>query len=188
MLILLLSQCDHAKSVDQLEKYETEMSVKVGAISPEGLALAELAGQATVPMIEKSVIQANIDHTAQSYVGRYHVSISCQDPMVSCQSGTADFILNLLPDGTAHRTIIHFGTITFESIKQYRQDAWSYQPELQQITLHRANGVEFFYNIKESDRTIMNLNKIRNFSKRNRDFFSQGGAFPLHAYELKRIN
>lgn len=187
LVLFNLNKCDHSTLVDTLEAYDVEMQAKKEVSNAEGIVLADVAGQATAPSSEKSLTHLSVEHAAQPYVGRYHVSVSCQDPLVSCKNGSADFILNLLPDGTAHRTIIHLGTITFESVKQYRQDKWSYQPELNQITLHRASGVEFFYTIKDNNTIVMNRNKIRNYTQKNIKFFSRGGAFPMKSYELKRV-
>lgn len=186
-VVFNFNKCDHSTLVATLEAHDAEMQAKKELSHAEGLILAEIAGQATAPAFEKVLTSLTVEHEAEPYVGRYHVSVSCQDPFVSCDNGSADFVLNLLPDGTAHRTIIHLGTITFESVKQYRQDKWSYQPELEQITLHRASGVEFFYNIKDSHTIVMNIEKILNSSNQNIKFFSQGGAFPMKAYELKRM-
>lgn len=48
---------------------------------------------------------------ARNFIGRYHANIPCEDDFVACEKGTAEFILNLLPDGTVHRSIIHYGKI-----------------------------------------------------------------------------
>lgn len=188
LVILAITGCNSSSSTEALEKYDAEMQSQKGISNEEGRTLTDIAGQATVPVFEKHQTKSSIDEQAMPYVGRYYVSISCDDPLVSCESGHADFILNLLPDGTAHRTIIHLGTITFESHKQYRQDTWSYQPELKQITLHRANGVEFFYTMKDTHTMVLNREKVRNFTQTNIDFFAQGGAFPLENYVLKRAD
>ena len=180
--------CHQASSIDELERYDLEMRGNVPASSVDGRVLTDVAGKPVVPVLEEHSASHIVDKVAQPFVGRYYVSVSCDDPMVSCDSGTADFILNLLPDGTAHRTIIHLGTITFESHKQYRQDTWSYQPELNQITLHRATGVEFYYNVTDQDTIVMNREKIRNFTEKNIEYFNQGGAFPLQDYRLVKKN
>lgn len=188
LVLFELSACNHASSIEDLEKYDAEMQSQRGSLEAEGRTLTDIAGKATMPIVDKDHQQKSIPPDAMPFVGRYYASISCEDPLVSCDQGNADFILNLLPDGTAHRTIIHLGTITFESHKQYRQDTWSYQPELNQITLHRASGVEFFYNIEDKNTMVMNREKIRTFTSKNVEFFAQGGAFPIKSYALKRID
>lgn len=62
-----------------------------------------------------------LSKNAMPYVGRYRVDISCSDPYVGCERGTANFILNLLADGTAHRSIVHMGKIMFNSSHQDHQ-------------------------------------------------------------------
>lgn len=188
LVLIELAGCSQSTSTEALEKYDAEMQRQRNVSNEEGRTLTDIAGKATAPALEKTLSKASIDPQAVPYVGRYYASISCEDPLVSCESGHADFILNLLPDGTAHRTIIHLGTITFESHKQYRQDTWSYQPELKQITLHRASGVEFFYTMQDTNTMVLNREKVRNFTQTNIDFFAQGGAFPLENYVLKRAD
>ena len=188
LVLFELTACNQSSSTEELEKYDAEMQSQKGTVSEDARTLTEIAGKATAPVVEKTQTKSTIDEQAMPYVGRYYASISCTDPLVSCESGNADFILNLLPDGTAHRTIIYLGTITFESHQQYRQDTWSFQPELNQITLHRASGVEFFYTVQDHHTMVMNREKIRNFTQKNIDFFAQGGAFPLENYVLKRTD
>ncbi len=152
----------------------------------EGKKLTEVAGQATLPVATKAIEETphTIPQSAEPYVGRYQTVIRCDDPFVACEKGTADFIVNLLADGTAHRSIIHLGQITFASDVQYHQDHWSYDLEHHQIILHRGNGVEFFYHIDPDQNLVMDLAKISNQTKRNRQYFAQGNAFPKYAYRL----
>ncbi len=150
-----------------------------------GKKLTDVAGQTAVP-IEEEGLSVSVSDNALPYVGRYHVVVDCKDPIVYCEKGTADFILNLLPDGTAHRTIIHAGSITFASEHQYRQDHWKYDDINHQIILLRMNGVEFFYDIDKDKNLMMNLDKIANASEVNKKFFQDGHPFPHEAYVIKR--
>ncbi|OTG68697.1 hypothetical protein B9T25_04205 [Acinetobacter sp. ANC 4470] len=50
--------------------------------------------------------------------------------------------------------------------------------------MHRGNGVAFFYHIDQAQSLVMDLAKISNQTKRNRQYFAQGNAFPQHAYRL----
>lgn len=188
LMLFELTACNQSSSIEELEKYDAEMQRQNGTSNQDARALTDIAGKATAPAAEKTLTHSAVNQQAIPFVGRYYASISCADPLVSCDSGSADFILNLLPDGTAHRTIVYLGAITFASDQQYRQDTWSYQPELHQITLHRASGVEFFYTVKDNKAMVMNREKIRTFTQTNIDFFEQGGAFPLEDYVLKRID
>ena len=41
----------------------------------------------------------------------YHTRISCEDNFADCETGEAEYILNLLPDGTAYWNVVHFGRV-----------------------------------------------------------------------------
>ena len=153
--------------------------------------LTELAAK-TVNTQQENIINREqskrpISQNAQQYVGRYFTQVECTDPFVQCPEGTADFILNLLSDGTAHRTIIHLGKVTFASKLQYRQDRWSYDATAHQIILHRASGVEFFYDLDAENNLVMDLEKIRSATETNRRYFAEGNPFPSRAYTLVKI-
>lgn len=150
-----------------------------------GKKLTEVAGQAAIPAGDEFIAQGVTDNELP-YVGRYHARVDCKDPVVFCSEGTADFILNLLDDGTAYRIIIHSGKITFASEKQYRQDHWKYDEINHQIILKRESGVEFFYDIDDAKNITMNLDRIANGSEVNKKFFQEGNPFPHEAYKLKR--
>lgn len=186
LVVLKLTACDQSSKIEELEKYDVEMRSQMQSSTEDGRVLTEVAGKAVAPVTQQKIGSNHLDQAAQPYAGRYHVSVSCEDPIVKCNGGSADFILNLLPDGTAHRTIIHLGTITFESHQQYRQDRWIYHPEMNQIILQRANGVEFLYTVNGVNSIVMDRRKIRDYSPKNIEYFAQGGAYPLHDYVLKR--
>ena len=63
-----------------------------------------MAGQATAP-IQTVATEHHIPANHLSYVGRYTTQISCEDKFVMCERGTVDYILTLLPEGTAHRIL-----------------------------------------------------------------------------------
>lgn len=132
---------------------------------------------------------SNIVLSAQEkqYVGRYQTVIDCEDQFVSCNQGTADFMLHLLEDGTAHRSVIHSGKITFHSAEQHRQDQWSYDSTRHQIILQRANGVKFFYDIPHEGQLQMNLEKTAHATVKNRAYFTAGYALPAKAYTLVKV-
>ncbi len=53
----------------------------------------------------------NYPEADQQYAGRYHTRISCEDNFADCETGEAEYILNLLPDGTAYWNVVHFGRV-----------------------------------------------------------------------------
>ena len=184
--MLCLTACDLNTNVQSPVVEDKSSSAKKEHITEELKAkkLTDVAGQAVVPVMQESE-KSFVPSEAQSYIGRYKVTISCDDAFVSCNEGTAEFIINLLEDGSAHRTIIHLGTITYASVKQYNKDRWSYDEKAHQIILHRASGVQFFYNIRSDKSLKMDLNKIANATEVNQKYFREGGALPQKAYVLK---
>ena len=135
---------------------------------------------------DEASLQQPLDATALTYAGRYQASISCEDAFARCEQGNAEFILNLLPDGTAHRTFIHMGRVEFSSSRQYRQDHWRYDAEHHQIILHRESGVEFYYDLDPQHNLIINLELIANASAKNQEYFNSH-PFPQKAYTLQRV-
>lgn len=153
----------------------------------EGQRLRQIASEVVAPGRSR-VSNSKVPEQARPYIGRYKVVMRCDDPFIHCKEGTADFVISLLEDGSAHRSIIYLGSIQSASEDQYRQDRWSYQPESHQIILHRASGVEFFYNIDRDGNIVMDLDKIANATAVNRDYFAKTNRFPTQAYKLIKID
>lgn len=166
-------------------------AVQVGALDAEsqkGRALLDVAlGQEGSISAKQSSNVGLVAKEALPYVGRYVTKINCDDAYVGCDSGEADFIVSLLPNGIAHRMIKHRGSITFTSNQQYRQDRWSYDPNVHQIILHRASGVDFFYDINSQKNIVMDLDKIANVTETNQQYFAEGNPMPMKAYVLEKI-
>ena len=80
------------------------------AQSDHGKKLTEIAGQATIPH-DSGLDPAPVPEHAKVFIGRFHANVKCDDHFIPCKEGNADFILNLLPDGTVHRSIIQFGKV-----------------------------------------------------------------------------
>lgn len=148
--------------------------------------LTDLAGKATMPKAQEIQVKTLLIDEAQPFIGRYQVEIDCHDPFVDCQQGVANFIITLLPDGTARRSIVYMGKIMFASNQRYQQDQWFYDQADHQIILRRSNGVEFFYDIDEQHNLIMNLDKIAHANKINKQFFSNENPLPELSYVLKK--
>lgn len=183
---IALSSCSRPTTVEVPD--ESKINPERSVSDAEGQRLTDVASRATMPSFEREEVTSNpIAEDLQKYVGRYHVEISCDDPIVRCDSGHAEFILNLLPDGSAHRIIIHLGKITSATNSQYRDDLWSYDTEANQIIIHRSNGVELFYDIDKDQNLMFSIEKTEQFSDVNKTFFSEGNPRPLRPYKLIKI-
>lgn len=185
----LITGCDHTNSFEDLERQSNEFRNAQHEQAGEGRKLAEVAGKATLPSHEQnSTKKLQLSERAQQLVGRYRVVVDCADPFVHCDRGSAEFILNLLPDGTAHRIFIHMGKVTYNSNNHYRRDTWAYDHGLDEVILIRGSGVQFYYDIDQQGNLMMNLDKIANFTPENRQYFSEGHPFPKLAYKLSRVD
>lgn len=148
--------------------------------------LTEVAGQATAP-IQTVATEHHIPENHPSYVGRYTTQISCEDKFVMCERGTVDYILTLLPDGTAHRIFVNAGQISYDNEKKYRKDLWFYDEDAHQIVVARASGVNFYYNIHQDHNLIMDKHKIAIATENNREYFKTN-PLPSQNYHLIRAS
>lgn len=148
--------------------------------------LTEVAGQATAPM-QTAATEHHIPENHLTYVGRYTIQISCEDKFVMCESGKVDYILTLLPDGTAHRIFVNAGQISYDNKKKYRKDLWFYDEDAHQIVVARASGVNFYYNVDQDHNLIMDKNKIAIATENNREYF-KSNSLPSQNYHLIRAS
>ena len=177
-----LMGCNKPLEDSVAQQIKKETSAQSGE---QAKSLTDVAGRATVPVGEtESGLKNTMPQSAQPYIGRYQATISCDDPFVRCKEGTADYVINLLEDGIAHRNLIHSGQISFASNPYHRQDRWSYDVQNHQVILYRSNGVEFFYNIDKDQNLVMDLEKIAHASALNEQYFAEGNPFPQQAYRL----
>ena len=185
-VLLGLAGCNQPLEEPVAEQMELEnQAVNSSSPDTEGNKLTQVAGQATLPPVDNTTdTRKKIPESAEPYVGRYRSAISCSDPLMKCKEGTADLVINLLQDGRAYRTVIHFGKITFASNLYRRQDYWSYDSAHHQVIVHRSNGVDFFYDIDQDQNLVMDLDKIAHASERNEQYFADGNPFPQQAYRL----
>lgn len=184
LVVIAFIGCEQQAHLDPI--VDSALSEKI-AQQVEGQKLRQIATQ-VVPPARHRISTRKVPEDALPYVGRYQVVMSCEDRFAYCKQGTADFMISLLEDGTAYRSIIHLGRITFDTENQYRQDAWSYDKQNHQIILHRASGVEFFYDIDAEGHIIMDLDKIASATETNRKYFAQGHPLPMYAYKLEKID
>ena len=148
--------------------------------------LTEVAGQATAP-IQTAATEHHIPENHLTYVGRYTIQISCEDKFVMCERGKVDYILTLLPDGTAHRIFVNAGQISYDNKKKYRKDLWFYDEDAHQIVVARASGVNFYYNVDQDHNLIMDKNKIAIATENNREYF-KSNPLPSQNYHLIRAS
>lgn len=205
----LLSACDSQKSQlerqmtsDQAEQMtaasaETEAFDEV-ALVPEteskeaGRKLTEIAGQASLPA-EKNLHEKDdvLSKDALKYAGRYSTKIPCTDAFARCQKGQADYILSLLADGTAHRTIVYLGRMYSDKTQSnggqfYRQDRWSYDAKNHEVVLHFVEGYDFYYKVIDSHHLVIDLEKNQQQEKVHLDVDGKNYLQPEKAYSLKK--
>ena len=155
-------------------------------------SLTKVAGQATLA-VQQLDLNNTLPEEAKVYVGRYLARIPCDDGFIPCKEGTAEFILNLLPDGTVHRSIIHYGKVfadkpvTEASNTTYRKDMWSLDHVNHEIIVHRTEGVIFYYHIQDKNHLVMDVARIHNDKVgANKAMFKSGYPKPAKAYVLTR--
>lgn len=67
----------------------------------------------------------------------------------------------------------------------YRRDTWSVNLDENELIVHRKEGVNFYYQIKDPQHLVMDLDKINNGNEgKNKDIFARGYPKPERAYEL----
>jgi hypothetical protein len=202
----LLSACDSSKSNNkQQSSSDTQHSSSEIALQEatqavpanDGKKLSEVAGQATLPAMAEvkgfSPQHQSLPSKAEAFVGRYHVQISCDDPFAKCDQGSAEFIINLLADGTAHRTFVYMGKISYEnsdikSNRSYQKNTWIYDEAQHEIIVNRIEGIQFFYKVDAQNNLIMDIDRILNGTEENRLYFSQHHTAPTKAYVLQRFD
>lgn len=210
----LLTACDSQKAHQESQNnavYQEEHAVAtsaeiavsdeastVQAVEPKeeaGRKLTEIAGQASLPS-EKHLHRKDdvIDKEDLKYVGRYSTKIPCKDAFARCEKGQAEYILSLLADGTAHRTVVNLGRMYSDKAQKngepfYRQDTWSYDEEHGEIVIHFVEGHNFYYKVIDANHLVIHLDKnqqeeyVDNF-----DLDGQNYPQPEKAYVLKKTN
>ncbi len=185
------SQHQETATGDNAGQNNTESTLRQDAENAH--KLTDVAGKASVPMDEGRVSGRDIKAYEQPLAGRYMGRMSCQDDFARCDKGSAEYILNLLPDGTAHRTIIHYGKIVADAQNEtinnsainYRKDSWFVNETEQEVVVHLVEGANFYFKIDPSGNLIMNLDKINNPENiMNRELFARGYPQPSEYYVL----
>lgn len=138
---------------------------------------------------------SKLSEADQQYAGRYHTRISCEDNFADCETGEAEYILNLLPDGTAYWNVVHFGRVGSKDgsksavINQLCPSLkWKVEPAVHELTIQcPLSDVNFYFDIDAKQRLVVNLEKLfySDFGK-NRDFLEQNYFVPTKAYVLDK--
>ena len=141
----------------------------------KGEKLTEAAGPAVTQALEDDHV-AQVSNVSMPFVGRYHTEINCEDKFAHCEKGSAEFIINLLPDGTAHRTFVYKGRVSNDSHEElanrnYKKNTWHYDEEHHQIIVQRIEGIQFFYSINDEQNLVIDRDKILNIDKSFLKFF-----------------
>lgn len=197
ILCMALSACDanHADSKDHsalatTSKHDNSLVKSTTAVK----TLDDAAGRTFLP--DGALDQTSkISESDQQYAGRYHTRISCEDNFADCETGEAEYILNLLPDGTAYWNVVHFGRISNKdgaksavinrlcpSLK-WKVDSAAHELKIQCPT----SDVNFYFNIISKQKLIVNLEKLfySDYGK-NREFLEQNYFVPTKAYVLNK--
>lgn len=193
MMCLTLSACDinHTNSKDHSSSTDEENLIKN---STSTKTLDYVAGRTFLP-------EENLDQTKKlsgislQYVGRYHTRISCEDAFADCESGEAEYILNLLPNGSAYWNVIHFGRVGSKdgakstAVNQLCPDLnWKVDEREHELIIQcPLSKVNFYFKTDSRKRLIMNLEKLfySDYGK-NREFLEQNYFVPKQAYVLTK--
>lgn len=200
ILLVFLTACERRQSTSLSElkrnQEQNAAAVKQAKALPDnggGVTLIDVVNQSAVPKYhhEPQAHQHSSRASEQQlqYVGRYHTEMSCADSLLQCEDGNVDYILNLLPDGSAHRSIVHLGrvySVKTGIVKTYRKDSWSYDAESNEIIVHLIEGADLIYQIGLQQDLILALDKTLNKNKINNDFFENRYPLPSYAYHLKK--
>lgn len=185
----MLAACEQGDTGLSLDS--KQLNAVVDDVEPRdqiGQSLNQIAGRTILPEQQQTTDASNQTNPhSLAFVGRYRVAISCRDAFAGCDIGTADYILNLLPDGTAHRIFVHMGKVHLMSNQKELKDSWYYDVAQQHIVVIRGNGVGFYYQIDQDKNLVMDLEKIATATENNKQFFAQGHPMPQHAYVLTRL-
>ena len=201
LLSLGLSACDSRQSEPKQQpqpKQQAQQIPNATTAEEQAKSLTDVAGQATLPY---STAQKN--HLAPPseadliYVGRYHGRIPCTDPFAGCAQGEteAEYIVNLLADGSVYWTNTSFGRISSDSthniskIEQTcKQVQWSVLRAFSEIVLRcDAADVSLYYQIDKNKNLVLNRERIWNTDNgANRKFFAEY-PFPEQSYVIEKV-
>ncbi|ENW06962.1 hypothetical protein [Acinetobacter beijerinckii] len=206
LFTLGLSACDSHHPESMKKQTQTQRSSEESSaaiifeddqnVSSEGISLTEVAGQATIPHVASKSLDKPTDKDMQ-YAGRYHARIPCTDAFAGCVKNEkeAEYILNLLEDGSVYWTNTSFGRLGSDAstniakIEQTcKQVQWRVQKAGKEILVRcEAADVNLYYKINSKQDLVLDLDQIWNGDHgRNRKFF-QEYPFPEQAYVFEKV-
>ena len=147
-----LSACDSHHPESSKQQAQTQPSHEVmESDQPQGIPLTQIAGQATPPHpVAHKHTPTKLSETELAYVGRYHARIPCTDAFAGCvkDEKEAEYILNLLEDGSVYWTNTSFGRLgsdpsrNMTKIEQTcKQVQWHVEPVKKEIVV-RCDAVD----------------------------------------------
>lgn len=185
-----LAGCDGGLS-EASQQHENSMVEDAAVTAESGKKLTEVAGRATM-QDDSEYAPRTLDIREQQFIGRYRTQIQCDGYFFPCETGKADFILNFLPDGTVHRSIVRLGKVFSEKQRpgfsnlSYRRDTWTMNKERTELIVHRKEGINFYYRVVDSQTLQMDLDKSNNLDATNQKLYARGFPKLERAYTLKR--
>lgn len=194
-VLLLLVGCGQEQEQQAVQAASAPQATVVDATVHESKAatLADVISQSHLPHDTHKPYpqdgEQRISSLQLSYAGRYYTTMSCEEALIRCQHGQVQYILNLLPDGTAHRMLVRPGRVYVRHegpVQSYRQDLWSFDPETHEVIIHLREGVEVFYLVDQQHNLQMELDKTLNYDENNKQFFSIHYPAPSYAYKLTK--
>lgn len=185
-LSVSLQSCHDISPLDESTLPQKELASAQALADQSGVSLKTVVSRPGVIYADQKKSDALLSDEAKLLVGRYHVRLSCEDPIALCKEGEADFIVNLLPDGYVRRTIVYLGSVSPIDEGQYRQDQWTFDAKRQEVVVHLVEGAKFYLELNDAKNLVMNINRTRNASIENQKFYAEF-YLPRQPYELQKI-
>lgn len=199
LLVLGLSACDrqHPESTQQAQTQPSHEADEQSVVA-EGMSLTKVAGQALLPYSGTPVRNLTQPSEASlAYVGRYHARIPCTDPFAGCvnHENEAEYILNLLEDGSVYWTNTSFGRLGVDpsrnvtKIEQMCNQVQWYAHEAQNEIMVRcdAANISLYYQINQDRDLVLDLDKLWHANNGENQAFFKEYPFPKKAYVFKRV-
>ena len=186
---LSLVACD--RGAPKLAQQDENAVAQTSVATDTGKRLTDVAGRATL-QDGSEYAPRTLDISEQRFIGRYRTQIQCDGYFFPCKEGSADFILNILPDGTVHRSVVRLGKLFSERPRSdfsnlaYRRDTWTMNRERTELIVHRKDGINFYYRVVDSETLMMDLDKSNNLDVKNQKLYARGFPKLERAYTLKK--
>lgn len=158
-----------------------------------GTKLIDVVNQATVPShsgYQQQYIQQSKTSLRSEYAGRYHGKINCEKTLFSCEKGEVEYVLNLLEDGKAFRTIIPQGKIYVDEGKDtqsYRQDYWEFDPQEDDLVIYLKESAKLFFDVDDQNNLHLDVQKTLSYDHYNSQVFGSKLALEYESYMLIKI-